>query len=122
MRWARKNDPEGHAAFFDFNELEEDERRYYSGLLRRRARRLRVEVPPFHDEQGRISSDYVRSGVDGTVLYLSPAGERKLRASIREEERHRSESRARIVPYITALSGLFGTLAGLAAVLKGWWP
>ena len=43
-----------------------------------------------------------------------------MRAAIREEEKLRAESKARLIPYIGAVTGLIGTIAGLLAVIDKW--
>lgn len=122
-RAARRSHPDDDSLQWDFDVLEEEERRYHSRQLMRRARALRLSTPvAFPPGSNKLSEDYVRSGVDGRVLYLSLIGEQKVRAAIREEERHRSDARARLIPYLTAISGLIGTITGLAAVLQKWWP
>ena len=96
--------------------LEEDEARYHSQLLLRRARELRIPTPPLYI--GLVKSDdWERSGIDGSRFFLSLSGGRKLLAEIREEERHRVEGRARSIPYLTALTGLIGAITGLVALL-----
>ena len=104
---------------FEYDALEEDEARFHSQALLSRARELRIMIPAVH-EGATLSSDYRRSGVDGRRYYLSIAGEQKVRAAIREEEKYRSERWARRIPYITALSGLLGTATGLIALLAKW--
>lgn len=100
----------------EYQFLEDDEARYHSRQLLGRARRLRIPVPPLMDGNA-LSNDYQRSDVDGGRYFLSIAGEQKVRAAIREEERYRSERWARRIPYITALAGLIGTATGLIALL-----
>lgn len=117
----------GHAAdFWDVNNwqfeyelLDEDEANFHSKRLLRRARELRIPTPPLFVE-GVLSPDYRPSGLDGRRYYLSLEGEQKLRSAIREEEKYRSERWARRIPYITALSGLIGTITGLVALLAKW--
>lgn len=104
---------------FEYQLLEEDEASFHSRLLLRRARKLRIPAPSVF-EGNVLSADYQRSGLDGHRYYLSLAGEQKVRSAIREEERYRSERWARRIPYITALSGLIGTIIGLVALLAKW--
>lgn len=106
---------------FEYDLLEEEEAKFHSRSLLSRARVLRLMTPAIHtDEDGTLSSDYRRSGIDGSRYYLSIVGEQKLRAAIREEEKYRAERWARRIPYITALSGLIGTTTGLIALLAKW--
>ena len=104
---------------FEYQMLEEDETSFHSRELLRHARRLRIPTPPLMDGET-ISSDYQPSGLDGHRYFLSLAGEQKVRLAIREEERYRSERWARRIPYLTALSGLIGTITGLIALLSQW--
>lgn len=104
---------------FEYHLLEEDEANFHSRQLLRRARELRVLTPPVF-EGDNLSSDYQRSGLDGHRYSLSLAGEQRVRSAIREEEKYRSERWARRIPYITALSGLIGTITGLVALLAKW--
>lgn len=104
---------------FEYQLLEEDEASFHSRQLLERARELRIPTPSAF-EGGVLSADYQRSGLDGHRYYLSLAGEQKVRSAIREEEKYRSERWARRIPYITALSGLIGTITGLVALLANW--
>lgn len=104
---------------FEYQLLEEDEASFHSRQLLRRARELRIPTPSVF-EGNVLSADYQRSGLDGHRYYLSLAGEQRVRSAIREEERYRSERWARRIPYITALSGLIGTVTGLVALLAKW--
>lgn len=100
---------------FEYQMLEEDENSFHSRQLLRRARVLRIPTPPVFVGDV-LSSDYQPSGLDGHRYYLSPAGEQKVRSAIREEEKYRSERWTRRIPYITALSGLVGTITGLVVL------
>lgn len=104
---------------FEYELLEEDEASFHSRQLLGRARRLRIQTPPIMDGAV-ISADYQPSGLDGHRYFLSLSGEQKVRAAIREEEKYRSERWARRIPYLTALSGLIGTITGLVALLAKW--
>lgn len=104
---------------YEYRFLEEDEASFHSQQLLGRARELRIPTPSLF-EGGVLSADYQRSGLDGHRYYLSLAGEQKVRSAIREEEKYRSERWTRRIPYITALSGLIGTITGLVAILAKW--
>jgi hypothetical protein len=104
---------------FEYQLLEEDEASFHSRQLLGRARELRIPTPSVF-ESDVLSADYKRSGLDGHRYYLSLAGEQKVRSAIREEEKYRSERWTRRIPYITALSGLIGTITGLVALLAKW--
>lgn len=101
---------------FEYQLLEEDEASFHSRRLLGRARELRIPIPSVF-EGSALSADYQRSGLDGHRYYLSLVGEQKVRSAIREEEKYRSERWGRRIPYITALSGLIGTITGLVALL-----
>lgn len=104
---------------FEYQLLEEDEASFHSRQLLRRARKLRIPTSTVF-EGSVLSADYQRSGLDDHRYYLSLAGEQKIRSAIREEEKYRSERWTRRIPYITALSGLIGTITGLVALLVKW--
>ncbi|MFI9651618.1 hypothetical protein [Guyparkeria halopsychrophila] len=106
---------------FDYQLLEEDEASFHSRRLLKRAGELRIPSPSVFVGDA-LSADYQRSGLDGHRYYLSLAGEQKVRSAIREEEKYRAERWARRIPYITALSGLVGTVTGLVALLAKWGP
>lgn len=103
----------------EYQLLEEDEASFHSQRLLRRARELRIPTPSVFEDSV-VSANYQQSGLDGNRYYLSLAGEQKIRSAIREEEKYRSERWARRIPYITALSGLIGTITGLVALLTKW--
>ncbi len=104
---------------FEYQLLDEDEASFHSRQLLSRARELRIPTPQLFVDEA-LSPDYQPSGLDGHRYYLSLVGEQKVRSAIREEEKYRSERWARRIPYITALSGLIGTITGLVAVLAKW--
>lgn len=104
---------------FEYQLLEEDEASFHSRQLLGRARELRIPTPSVFEDNV-LSADYQRSGLDGHRYYLSLAGEQTVRSAIREEEKYRAERWARRIPYITALSGLIGTITGLVALLAKW--
>lgn len=104
---------------FEYQMLDEDEASFHYRKLLRRARQLRIPIPPLMNDDA-ISEDYQPSGLDGHRYFLSLVGEQKVRAAIREEERYRSERWTCRIPYLTALSGLVGTVTGLIALLAKW--
>lgn len=124
-RKAIKNSASFHDVFqsegwgFEYQFLEEDEASFHTRRLLGRARKLRLLTPPFMRDDS-ISPDYRRSATDPNRFFLSLEGEHKVRTAIREEEKYRSERWARRIPYITALSGLIGTITGLVALLLHW--
>lgn len=82
---------------FEYELLEEDEAKFHSRTLLSRARKLRIMTPSVFEGET-LCSDYKRSGLDGRRYYLSIAGEQKLRAAIRDEEKYLSERWARRIP------------------------
>lgn len=104
-----------HDWMFEFHMHTDEEREYYSRKLMQRARHLRVIVPAYY-EGSKLTEDYEESSITG-LINLSLQGENKVRAAIREEEKHRSEKWARRIPYISAIAGLFGVLTGLLAII-----
>lgn len=116
-------DPEKLESFhfdwqYEYHMLADEERDYYSRKLQDRARHLRVLVPKVY-EGSNVTDDYEESTITGKIN-LSLQGENNVRAAIREEEKLRAESRARLIPYITAVAGLIGTATGLLAVIDKW--
>ena len=102
---------------YEFYMHADAEQSYYSRKLLERARHLRVLVPTYYEGNGELADDYDRSTITGTV-HLTLQGENKVRAAIREEEKHRSEKWARRLPYLAALTGVIGAVTGLVAVLE----
>jgi hypothetical protein len=100
---------------YEFYMHDDAEREFYSQKLLKKARRLRVLVPPRY-EGSNLTSDYEESNITGLV-HLTLQGENKVRASIREEQKHRWEGRSRLIPFISLLIGLIGVITGLVAVL-----
>ena len=103
---------------YEFHMLNDEERGFYSRKLLNRARGLRVPVPKRY-EGSELTSDCEESHLTGDTN-LTLEGENKVRAAIREEEKLRSEKWARRIPYLTAITGLIGTLTGLLAVIDRW--
>lgn len=121
MKIAEKtNDPEhierGHNDWqFELAMHTDEEQEYYSKKLLKKARDLRVMVPPYY-EGSKLTDDYEEGRLSGRI-YLSLKGEHAVRAAIREEEEHRAKQRGRWVPYIAALTGLAGAVTGLIAAI-----
>lgn len=101
---------------FEFEELDEEEARFHCKRLLNRARTLRLPIPKVYTAEGKLSEDWERSRADGRYR-LSIHGESRLRQSIREEEKFRAEAWGRRIPFISALSGLIGTITGSVALL-----
>lgn len=101
---------------YEFAMLANEEQSYYSRKLLQRARALRVEVPAYLGADQKPSEDYEESFLTHQ-FQLSLKGEAKVRAAIREEEKHRSENRARFLPFLAALTGLVGAITGLVVAI-----
>jgi hypothetical protein len=98
--------------------LYEDREVMYTNRLLRAARRLRVQTPIRYSAAARTAGDYTddwQQSYDGE-MYLSEQGEAKVRAAIREERLARAEVRTHWITWVTAITGLLGTLTGLLAV------
>jgi hypothetical protein len=102
---------------YEFFMHADEEQAYYSRKLLERARHLRVLIPAYYDDKNELTGDYERSNITDKI-HLSLQGENKVRAAIRDEEKHRSERWARRIPYLTALTGLIGAITGLLAVVE----
>ncbi len=99
----------------DLQVLREEQDAALTQDLLRQARKLRVPVPPRmrdNDETG-----YWARSMMTMEVYLTPKGIKKIREEIRAEERWRHERRSHWVPWITALTGLAGTIIGILAIL-----
>ena len=108
-----QNDWQYEAVLNDDEELE-----LFSRRLLRRARHMRLPVPVMW-EDGKLTADYEETHFSSKNV-LSLEGAHKVRTAIREEEKWRSEKWTRRLPYVTAATGLVGTLIGLVAVFQKW--
>ncbi|GAB3094872.1 hypothetical protein GCM10027159_12280 [Lysobacter terrae] len=94
-------------------ELEDD---HLTSSLLRRARRLRVPIPYVHNSDG-AESDHWYQGNQTGGWYLTTLGVNSLRREIRQEQKARHENLALLLPWLTAITGIIGTVTGLVAVL-----
>jgi hypothetical protein len=95
--------------------IDDEEAERFSRKLLHKAQRLRVPIPDYY-VGSTLSPDYEETRISNKIV-LSTSGAQKVRKEIREEQKWRSEARARAIQFITAISGLIGTLIGLVAVL-----
>lgn len=109
-------------ADFDFADLAEAAEvvaEAKTNLLRWDCQRLEVLMPPI-DYTEPFGGDWVRSKFTGSML-LTPTGIAKTRHLIHEEQKRRFEVTSRWVTLVAtvlgALTGVIGTLIGLASVL-----
>jgi hypothetical protein len=86
----------------------------FTRKLVRVARSLRVSVParPFGDDD---SEHWILSQTNGD-WYLTESGIGQVRDAIRSEARWRREQRSHYLAWVSAITGLLGTLTGLIAV------
>ena len=94
-------------------ELEDD---YLTSRLMSQARRLRVPTPHFRNRDGSESDSWYKGSQTGGWA-LTTLGVNSLRHDIRLEKKSRHESLAVYLPWLTAVTGVLGTITGLVAVL-----
>ena len=95
---------------------EEEEDSYLTSRLLGQARRLRVPIPSFRNSDG-SESDHWYQGSQTGGWYLTTLGVNSLRREIRLEQKDRHENMAMYLPWLTAITGIVGTVTGLVAVL-----
>lgn len=115
-RWENDLAQDPEASFEESRDLEIVESRFHTQHLLRRLRRLRLRSPEQHWSNGKLNNLWADVGPFDDYRVLTVAGEGKVRAAIREEEKARRESRMGWVPLVSALAGLVGTVSGLVAV------
>lgn len=101
---------------YEIEMIQEEEDQLYTRRLVRQAKRLRVPTPRSHGEDGKPTGAW-EQGRNFGLWYLSDKGIVKLREEIRKEIRWRHERRAQWVGWLSAITGVFGALTGLIAVL-----
>lgn len=101
---------------FEMELQQELEDSYLTSELLRQARRLRVPIPYIRSSDG-TESDLWYEGRQTGGWYLTSTGVRSLRQEIRQELKDRHESNSRFLVWITALTGIIGSITGLVAVL-----
>ena len=107
-------------AVFELSEYEDAEAGLVTFKLRRRASILGVAVPRHHYEwQKGVDPEYwYRSQWSGEFL-LTGKGVRLLRKRIRAELKARAELRALYLPWLSAVTGLLGTVVAIIALISG---
>lgn len=101
---------------FEMELQQELEDSYLTSELLRQARRLRVPIPYIRSSDGTESALWYEGRQTGG-WYLTAAGVRSLRQEIRQELKDRHESSSRFLVWLTALTGILGSITGLVAVL-----
>jgi len=102
---------------FEMELQQEQEDAFLTSNLLRRIRRLRLPIPPIRDTDGN-ESIYWYEGRQTGGWYLSDNGVRHLMQEIRQEVKERHESRAHYIVWLTALTGIIGSVTGLVAVVQ----
>ncbi len=98
-------------------ELElQDEDAHLTKQLLRKARALRVPIPHSRNEDGTISNQWYEGSQTGG-RYLTVSGIKALREEIRCESKAHHESRAQLVVWLSALTGVIGAITGLIALM-----
>lgn len=95
------------------DELEDEQ---LTAALLKKARRLKVPIPRRWSKDGAESEHWYQGSQTGQ-WYLTVLGAQSIRREIREEQRQIHELRSRLLPWLTAISGVIGTLTGLIAIL-----
>lgn len=107
-----------HSYQFEMELHQEDEDSYLTRKLLSEARRLRVSIPHRTTSEGN-KSDYWYTGRYTGGYYLTDEGITALRSEIRNERKARHEERAKWVVWLSATTGLIGTITALVALLIG---
>jgi len=95
----------------------EKEAEVLTRYLLREARRLHVPTPKYKSDNGK-ESDY---WYEGSLTYrrlLTTQGVAHVRDEIRKERKARHEARSIWIPWLSALTGLVGTITGLVALIQ----
>ena len=93
--------------------LHDEKALLHTAQLLVRAQRLKIPIKTTPDHE--LDEDWEK-GTTGT-WYLSGKGVAKVREEIRKEEKWRREGRAHLILWLSAMTGLIGTITGLVAVL-----
>ena len=101
---------------FEIAMHDEEEDAHVTKQLLKQARRLRVPVPHRYNED-KSESEHWYDGYHTGGWYLTNRGIASLREEVRRELKARHELRTQWVVWISALTGLIGTITGLVALL-----
>lgn len=96
---------------------DEDEDDYYTKILLRQARQLRVPIPYRRGDSGEESEFWYQGHYTGG-WYLTNIGISRLRQEIRNEINARHETKSKWILWISALTGVIGAITGLVAVMS----
>jgi hypothetical protein len=101
---------------FEINLHDEKEDAYLTRQLLAKARHLQLPVPHQYNDD-KTESDHWYEGRLSSRWYLTRRGIASLREEIRRELKARQETRAQWFVWLSALTGLVGTITGLVALL-----
>ena len=101
---------------FEIDLHDEDEDQYITRKLLSKARRLKVPIPHRYNED-KSESEHWYEGHYTSRWYLTTRGVAAIRDEIRRELKARHEARSQWVFWLTALTGVIGSLTGLVALL-----
>jgi len=101
---------------FEIDLHDEGEDAHFTRMLLRKARRLRVPIPHRYNDD-KSESDHWYEGHYTGSWYLTTKGVATLREEVRRELKARHEARSQWVMWLSALTGVIGTVTGLVALL-----
>ena len=101
---------------FEIDLHDEEEDGYITRKLLSKARRLKVPIPHRYNED-KSESEHWYEGQHTGRWYLTTRGVAAIRDEIRKELKARHEARSQWVFWLTALTGVIGSLTGLVALL-----
>lgn len=109
-----------HDHQFELELIYEDQETLYTDQLVRKARRLRVGVPPMPKYINHFEYEESEDWTYGPQhsWRLTVKGIAKVRDEIRKEEKWRQERRAHWIQFGASLIGIIGALTGLVAVFR----
>ena len=105
-----------HDHRFEIDLHDEEEDAYITQKLLSKARRLRVPIPHRYNED-KSESEHWYEGPYTARWYLTTRGVAAIREEVRKELKARHQARSQWVFWLTALTGVIGSLTGLVALL-----
>ena len=101
---------------FEIELYDEEEDECITRKLLTKARRLRLPIPHRYNEDKSASEHWYEGHYTGR-WYLTTRGVAAMRDEVRRELKARHEARSHWVFWLTALTGVIGSLTGLVALL-----